>query len=66
MTSSFTAVDETTAEVSRPNRKTVAYDTVGEFAEKRRLNKKTVYDAIARKEIRVVRVGRSIRIPVEE
>jgi excisionase family DNA binding protein len=39
--------------------------TVDEAAVALRTNRKTVYDAIARKEIPVVRVGRLIRVPVE-
>jgi excisionase family DNA binding protein len=37
--------------------------TVDEVAAALRMNRKTVYDAIARKEIPVVRVGRLIRVP---
>jgi excisionase family DNA binding protein len=40
-----------------------AFNTVDEVAKELRTNRKSVYDAIARKEIPVVRIGRSIRIP---
>jgi excisionase family DNA binding protein len=39
------------------------FNTVDEVAKQLRTNRKTVYDAIARKEIPVVRIGRSIRVP---
>jgi excisionase family DNA binding protein len=39
--------------------------TVDEAAAVLRTNRKTVYDAIARKEIPVVRIGRLIRVPLE-
>ena len=37
--------------------------TVDEVARKLRTNRKTVYDAIARGEIPVVRIGRALRVP---
>ena len=40
-----------------------AFNTVDETATVLRTNRKTVYDAIARGEIPVVRLGRAIRIP---
>jgi len=39
------------------------FNTVDEVVKKLKTNRKTVYDAIARKEIPVIRIGRSIRIP---
>jgi excisionase family DNA binding protein len=39
------------------------FNTVDFTAKKLKTNRKTVYDAIARKEIPVVRVGRVFRIP---
>jgi excisionase family DNA binding protein len=40
-----------------------AFNTVDEVAKELRTNRKSVYDAIARKEIPVVRIGRAIRVP---
>lgn len=39
---------------------------VEEFAELLRVGKSTVYNAIAKGEIRVVRIGKTVRIPVAE
>jgi excisionase family DNA binding protein len=38
--------------------------TVDEATEVLRTNRKTIYDAVARKEIPVVRIGRLIRVPI--
>ena len=39
------------------------FNTVDFTARKLKTNRKTIYDAIARKEIPVVRVGRVLRVP---
>lgn len=40
-----------------------AFSTVDEVAKKLRVNRKTVYEAIARGEIPAVRIGRALRVP---
>jgi excisionase family DNA binding protein len=39
------------------------FNTVDFTAKKLKTNRKTVYDAISRREIPVIRVGRAIRVP---